>query len=56
VLSRGMQQRLQVDPSTLRMLEEHGVGVHIAQTTEAVDLYNKLADTQPVGGLFHSTC
>jgi hypothetical protein len=56
VLSRGMQQRLQVDPSTLKALEERGVGVHVAPTTAAVDLYNTWAETEPVGGLFHSTC
>ncbi len=56
VLSRGMELRLQVDPRTLKLLEERGVPVHVAETTEAVRLYNDLAATQPVGGLFHSTC
>jgi hypothetical protein len=28
----------------------------VAETTEAVRAYNELAMTQPVGGLFHSTC
>ncbi|GGN41230.1 hypothetical protein FHR83_002930 [Actinoplanes campanulatus] len=27
-----------------------------AETGEAVRLYNELAGSQPVGGLFHSTC
>jgi len=56
VLSRGMQERLEVDPATLRLLEERGVEVHVAETTEAVRIYNELAATRPVGGLFHSTC
>lgn len=56
VLSRGMDLRLQVDPRTLTALQERGVAVHVLGTREAVDLYNKLAEEHPVGGLFHSTC
>ena len=56
VLSRVMESRLEVDPRTLKLLEERGVAVHVAETLRAVELYNSLADTQPVGGLFHSTC
>jgi hypothetical protein len=56
VLSRGMEQRLEIDPRTRRLLDERGVTVHIAETTEAVRIYNELAATEPVGGLFHSTC
>jgi hypothetical protein len=46
----------QVDPRTLAYLDERGVAVHIAETIEAVKLYNELATTSPAGGLFHSTC
>jgi hypothetical protein len=56
VLSQGMELRLEVDPRTLAFLEERGVAVHVAETLEAVRLYNELAASQPVGGLFHSTC
>lgn len=56
VLSRGMELRLRVDPRTLKLLEERNIPVHVAETTEAVRLYNDLAATEPVGGLFHSTC
>ncbi|WP_233624234.1 Mth938-like domain-containing protein [Actinoplanes sp. ATCC 53533] len=56
VLSRGMELRLEVDPETLRLLDERGVQVHVGETTEAVRIYNELAGSQPVGGLFHSTC
>lgn len=56
VLSRGMQSRLQVDPHTLEMLEARGIDVHVEDTLAAVDLYNQLAATERVGGLFHSTC
>ena len=56
VLSRGMASRLKTSPETYRLLEERGIPVHVKDTKEAVDLYNELAKTQAVGGLFHSTC
>jgi hypothetical protein len=56
VLSRGMQLQLQIDPKTIELLERHGVTVHVAETTEAVTIYNEAAESGPVGGLFHSTC
>jgi hypothetical protein len=56
VLSRGMQLQLQIDPGTYRILDERAVPVHVAETTDAVRIYNELAAVQPVGGLFHSTC
>ena len=56
VLSRGMDLQLHVDPTTLTYLDERSVEVHIAETHEAVRIYNTLADTIAVGGLFHSTC
>jgi hypothetical protein len=56
VLSRGMEQRLQVDPSTLEFLNERSIVVHVAETHEAVRIYNELADEVMVAGLFHSTC
>ena len=56
VLTRGMEGRLQVDPGTLAFLEGNGVAVHVAGTAEALTIYNELAETAPVAGLFHSTC
>ncbi|MEU8433432.1 Mth938-like domain-containing protein [Streptomyces sp. NPDC029216] len=57
VLSRGMERRLKTMPETLRMLEEADVVVHVEETRAAVGLYNRLAAaSEPVGGLFHSTC
>jgi hypothetical protein len=56
VLSQGMDKRLQVDPATLEYLERQIIEVHIAGTLEAAQIYNELADTVPVAGLFHSTC
>jgi hypothetical protein len=56
VLSRGMELRLQTMPETVSLLESSGVEVHVLETTAAVELYNRLAEGTPVGGLFHSTC
>ena len=56
VLSQGMDKMLHVDPATLEYLESRSVTVHVAQTREAAEIYNKLAEDIPVGGLFHSTC
>jgi len=55
VLSRGMQLMLRTCPETLRLLEDKGIGVHVEETRKAAELYNKLAEREPVGGLFHST-
>jgi hypothetical protein len=56
VLSQGMDNQLQVDPATHDYLEQRSITVHVAETGKAVQIYNKLAGTIPVGGLFHSTC
>ena len=56
VLSRGMQERLQVPEGTLQWLADRDVTTHVLQTEAAVQLYNELAVEQRVGGLFHSTC
>jgi hypothetical protein len=56
VLSRGMELRLEVDPATVDHLRALGVEVHVAETREAVTIYNDLAEHTPVAGLFHSTC
>jgi hypothetical protein len=56
VLSRGMEERLQVQPATLAYLAERGVTVEMAETTEAVRRYNELAEHTPVAALIHSTC
>lgn len=55
VLSQGMDKRLLVDPAAHKYLEERSITVHVAETGEAVEIYNKLAGTTAVGGLFHST-
>lgn len=56
VLSRGMKECLQVAPETLDFLEKRQIAVHVLPTTDAVRLYNQLAEKEPVGGLFHTTC
>lgn len=56
VLSRGMLLSLQIQPSTLRYLDEHDATAHVLGTVEAVELYNELASSEPVGALIHSTC
>lgn len=56
VLSRGMLKMLQTMPATRAMLERGGIDVYIEETSKAVQRYNRLAATLPVGGLFHSTC
>lgn len=57
VLSRGMQQRLGVPLETLELLRSKQIEAHVAETGEAVRIYNELsAKGVRVGGLFHSTC
>jgi hypothetical protein len=56
ILTRGMQLVLQTCPETLDVLRDRGVRYHVEETNAAVALYNRLAQTDAVGGLFHSTC
>ena len=56
VLTRGMQLALQTCPETVQMLRDRGIMYHVEETNAAVELYNRLAKSEAVGGLFHSTC
>jgi hypothetical protein len=56
VLSRGVWERLQVCPETLDLLAGSGIEVEVLQTEGAVERFNLLRESVPVGGLFHSTC
>jgi hypothetical protein len=56
VLSRGMAECLHVPRETVEFLKERQIAVHVLPTQQAVALYNKLAQTNAVGGLFHTTC
>ncbi len=55
VLSQGINKQLHVPPATCRYLEERSITVHVAETREAVKIYNDLTETALVAGLFHST-
>jgi hypothetical protein len=56
VLSQGMNKQLRVHPDTCRYLEQRSITVHVAETREAVEIYNDLTAGTPAAGLFHSTC
>ncbi|GAA2386675.1 hypothetical protein Cme02nite_67770 [Catellatospora methionotrophica] len=57
VLSLGQHEALDVMPETEDHLDERGIDVHVAETREAVRVYNLLADAGVrVGALLHSTC
>jgi hypothetical protein len=56
VLSRGVWERLRVCPETLDALAKSGIEVEVLQTEAAVERFNELRESVPVGGLFHSTC
>ena len=56
VLSKGVLERLQVQPETLELLRRRQIPAYVLQTEEAMHLYNRLCEEQPTGALFHSTC
>ncbi|HWE19540.1 MAG TPA: Mth938-like domain-containing protein [Hyphomicrobiaceae bacterium] len=58
VLSQGMLKRLGTCPETIELLllKQRRVSVHVLPTQDAVNLYNDLRKTEPVAGLFHTTC
>ncbi len=51
-----MARQLQVHPATRDYLHQRGVTVHVAETREAVKIYNGLAGRGLAAGWFHSTC
>jgi hypothetical protein len=56
VFGIGMYEQLRVSAEVLQLLKEAGIPTHILQTKKAVHKYNELCASQPVGGLFHTTC
>ena len=56
MLSKGIWERLKVCPETLEVLAKNGIEVEVLQTKAAVERFNELRESMPVGGLFHSTC
>jgi hypothetical protein len=51
-----MAECLHVPRETPDFLTERQIDVHVLPTKEAVAFYNKLAETEAVGGLLHTTC
>ena len=51
-----MNKQLQIHPDIRLCLEERSITVHVAETGDAVKIYNDLAEGALVAGLFHSTC
>jgi hypothetical protein len=56
VIGQGMYGRLQVMAETVQWLADRGVELRSLPTPEAVQEYNRLAESRPVGALLHSTC
>jgi hypothetical protein len=56
VLTRGMELALQTCPETLQILRDMDIPYYVEETKAAVRRYNRLAQSEAVGGLFHSTC
>lgn len=56
ILTKGVEERLQVCPETLEMLQEKGIETIVLQTEAAIERYNQLRQSHPVGILIHSTC
>ena len=57
VLSRGMDQVLQVQAETIKALERRGIEVVVEESRRAVERYNELARAgRFAGALIHSTC
>ncbi len=56
VIGKGVYGKLSVAKSTLKILQEKGIELHVLKTKEAVKKYNELCANNPVGALIHSTC
>lgn len=57
ILSTGVNQKLQVPKETVAYLQNRGIAVTVAQTDDAVALYNTyVRQGYAVGALIHSTC
>ena len=56
VIGTGNMGVLQVPESTIKYFEDQGIGVRVAKTGEAVELFNELSANKKVIGAFHLTC
>jgi hypothetical protein len=51
----GLRTSVKAD-ALLRVFGKYGIHVHVDKTEAAAKLYNRQAENEMVGGLFHSTC
>ncbi len=56
VIGCGRFRRLKVRDETLAWLKDQDVGYRVLETTKAIEKYNGMCATEPVGALIHSTC
>ena len=56
ILTRGRNRRLTVPEETVERVESAGAEAVVLVTGDAIERYNELRESRPVGGLFHSTC
>ena len=56
ILSKGINERLQTKQETKNYLDDQGCEYFILQTEKAVEKYNEICQSKPVGALIHSTC
>ena len=56
VLCLGVTRQLRVRPAARRYLEQRSITVRTAETREAVEICNELAEGALVAGLFRSPC
>ncbi len=56
VIGNGRFRRLGVPQETLDWLEEQHVRSRVLETTKAIEKYNSVCASEPVGALIHSTC
>ena len=58
IIGKGNQGCMEVPIVVLEELRQRGIDVRVAKTTEAVELYNEIAqkETRKIGASFHLTC
>jgi hypothetical protein len=56
VIGTGFYGTMRVPEETLNYLRSNNIEVHVKNTREAVDLYNKISEKRPLVAAFHLTC
>ncbi|MGD8244172.1 MAG: MTH938/NDUFAF3 family protein [Anaerolineae bacterium] len=56
VVGTGAYDRMKVPQETRQRIQEAGIELRIAGTSEAWRLYNDLREKRPTAGAFHLTC